>query len=82
MANFKSLRITPSVVLAMDQTEETSISRIKHRRIDPKTGEFHNLRLNAPKDEAVHKRLVYQTMDDPNCVASRYAFWKSCVANI
>ena len=66
----------------MDQSEDTSISRIKHRRIDPKTGEFYNLRLNAPADEAVHKRLVYQNMDDPNCVNGRFAFWKTCVANI
>jgi len=53
----------------MDQSCETSESRIKHRRIDPKTGEFYNLRLNAPKDEVVHKRLVLLDMDDPNCVA-------------
>ena len=82
IANFKSLRIKPSVVLAMDQSEETSMSRIKHRRIDPKTGEFYNLRLEAPKDEAVHKRLILLNMDDPNCIAARFTFWKSCVANI
>jgi adenylate kinase len=82
IANFKALRIKPSVVLAMDQSEEISISRIKHRRIDPKTGEFYNLRLDAPKDEAVHKRLIYQSMDDPNCVANRFTFWKGCVNNI
>ena len=66
----------------MDQSCETSESRIKHRRIDPKTGEFYNLRLNAPKDEVVHKRLVLLDMDDPNCVAQRFTFWKSCVADI
>ena len=54
IANFKAPRIKPSFVLAMDQSEIISISRIKHRRIDPKTGEFYNLRLDAPKDEAAH----------------------------
>lgn len=82
IANFKSLRIKPSVVLAMDQSEETSMARIKHRRIDPKTGHFYNLRLDTTLDEAVHKRLILLNMDDPNCIASRFTHWKSCAANI
>lgn len=80
--NFNALRMKPSVVVGIDLSEESAISRIKHRRIDPKTGIFYNLRDNAPKDESIHKRLIYQTMDDPNCIATRYAHWNNCQENI
>jgi hypothetical protein len=55
-----------------EQPEEESVRRISNRRIDPTTGIYYNLEINAPKDEATASRLTELTEDKEKVVRQRF----------
>lgn len=75
----KSLKINPSLVCVFEQSEDVSIHRIQHRRIDPETGTVYNMFTNPPptEDFAIMKRLVQLQEDKDTVVRSRFEAWNS-----
>ena len=73
----KTLKIRPSLVCLFEQPEEESIRRISNRRVDPSTGQFYNLEIDPPKDEATTSRLIEMAEDKENVVRQRFAIWNA-----
>lgn len=57
----KAMRIKPSHVFMLDQSEEESVRRLGNRRIDPQTGAVYNLEVNPPSDEQTSNRLIQRS---------------------
>lgn len=73
------MRIKPSLVVALEQTEDESIRRLGNRRIDPVTGTLYNLEVNPPSDETTSARLIEAPEDTYDQVKKRYANWNSAL---
>ena len=70
------MRIKPSLVVVLEQTEDESVRRLGNRRIDPNTGSLFNLEVNPPSDEATSNRLIEAPEDAYEIVKKRYALWQ------
>jgi len=73
------MRIKPSLVVALEQTEDESVRRLGNRRIDPHTGALYNLEVNPPSDETTSSRLVESPEDSYDMVKKRYAAWQAAL---
>ena len=71
----KAMRIKPSLVIVMEQTEDESVRRLGNKRIDPVTGTLYNLEVNPPSDETTSARLIDAPEDGYEMVKKRYAAW-------
>jgi adenylate kinase len=69
------MRIKPSLVVALEQTEDESVRRLGNRRIDPNTGALYNLEVNPPSDETTSSRLIEAPEDSYDMVKKRFAAW-------
>lgn len=73
----KAMRVKPSLVVIMEQSEDESIRRLGNRRVDPNTGALYNLEINPPSDETTSARLIEAPEDGYEIVKKRYAQWQS-----
>ena len=71
-----ALKITPTSILVLDQSEDDSIRRLDNKRTDPATGILYNNEINPPSDEATQNRLIKAVCDEEDIVRRRYAHWK------
>lgn len=76
------MRIRPSAVFILEQTEEESIRRLSNRRMDPVTGIQYNLEVNPPSDENVVNRLIEAPEDKYAAVKQRYVEWGKQVGKV
>jgi len=74
--------VKPSLVCLFEQPEEECIRRISNRRIDPTSGNYYNLDVFPPKDEATSSRLIELIEDKEEVVRKRIALWNAQIANI
>ncbi len=75
-----TLKIKPSLVCLFEQPEEECVRRLSNRRIDPQTGEFFNLEINKPPDEATLTRLAELPEDKEVVIKARYQQWAESIA--
>jgi adenylate kinase len=71
----KTLKIKPSLVILFDCSEDTSITRLSNRKIDPQTGVYYDLSLAPPSDETIIKRLLPIDEDQEDIVRKRFGKW-------
>lgn len=64
----RDLKIKPSLVCVFEQSEEVSLTRITHRRIDPEVGTVYNMVSNPPEDEVIAARLIHMAEDKETVV--------------
>ena len=75
-----ALRVKPSQVFLLEQTEDECVRRLSNRKIDPQTGIVYNLEINPPGDEATSNRLINSAEDSEAVVKARYQTWKEQVS--
>ena len=78
--------------MAVQQNKVTRARRGKRRAhdaistpalsIDPTTGEFYNLEVSPPKDEATASRLIELPEDREAAVKARFQSWNNAVTII
>ena len=73
----KALKIKPSIVFVMEQSEEESEKRMAQKRIDPLTGILYNMEVNPPADETTTGRLVEMAEDNIDIIKKLIKSWKS-----
>jgi adenylate kinase len=54
----KTLRVVPSLVVMFECSEDTCITRLSNRKVDPQTGIYYDMSLNPPQDDNILKRLT------------------------
>ena len=54
----QSLKIKPTAIFMFNQTEKQTLQKLSHRRVDPFTGKFYNMKLIKLADRGLTKCLV------------------------
>ncbi len=71
----RAMRVKPSLVVLLEQSQDESIRRLGNRRLDPRTGDLYNTEVDVPKSEAVNSSLVKRAEDSEANVRKRYHAW-------
>ena len=71
----KTLKINPSLVVMFECSEDTCITRLSNRKIDPHTGTYYDMSLAPPTDDTVLRRLTSVEEDQEDIVRKRFGKW-------
>ena len=77
----KTLKVKPSRVILLECSQDTSVERLRERRIDPTTGIYYNS-SNMPTDPTLVSRLVQHDEDKEETVRKRWQVWDDFIGKI